>query len=201
MSFDSMLIACTGCDFQARDFFQPVTLVYRLPDGTEAPAYRERGWCHACAHYRDIERIDIPKLENVLAEEQVRFDVLVSELRAMLNLWWRWFVFRSRKRAIVGDVSASQAKILALARLIAALHSRSSGPRCLECGSEKTESLDFENGVTQRFRHTCGGRLRIVPSEEDEDPIRVNFGRGSVWFLNTEGEIVASVREGDLRVG
>lgn len=109
---------------------------------------------------------EMKELEAALGRDQVELDKLSKK---------RFFNFgrRSAKYCMVeGEVRHTAQCIASLQCLYAIASRRHSKPRCLVCGSSNTTDLDFENGVTQSFRHKCGGKLTIGLAG-----IRVNFGR------------------------
>ncbi|MCG7871834.1 MAG: hypothetical protein JAZ11_06990 [Candidatus Thiodiazotropha lotti] len=191
MSIDSRLIVCTGCDFETRELFQPKILKYRLADGSETPAHRTKGWCHDCNNYRDIEHIDIPRLEETLAEQLAEHDEAIETLHALTRNWWQGLLRRNRKNDPRTIISDTEKHIVALRSLIPALKSRQSDARCVHCGGSKIEPLDFDpdDGMAHNFHHHCGGKLRLVPRDIDPDPIRFNFCVAT-FILSTEGEII-----------
>ena len=68
MSLPLANIYCTGCDFETRDLYRPIRIVYRWASGKQLETGRQKGWCYHCDDYRDIENMDPERLASDRAE-------------------------------------------------------------------------------------------------------------------------------------
>lgn len=156
MSIASGYVACTGCDFKGVLQYRPIRVIYHFNDGTAVKSDREIGWCKQCAAIRDIEsKIDPAPLLARLEELQAKAASLSYRIvRAIGNL-------TGGNDDIGKEIAAIQGQ-LRLAR------SQGNRARCLECGSEGTLPISFnDEGVWSGFVHDCGGRLFLEPSDPD----------------------------------
>ena len=196
MSIRSKRIVCTGCDYETREFYAPMHLYYCLPDGSTAPASRRRGWCLDCDSYRNIECVSIRDMESTLMQLQDDLVELNATVDQLSRYWWRRLFQRPKLETAVSEQQEAEVAIYGLEAILPKLRARQSGPRCLCCGSERTEPVTFDSisGLTNDFRHCCGGQLREVGREEDAENIR--FARGvSTRWLDTEGRIVGTGKQ------
>ena len=192
MSLDSKRIVCTGCDYKTRERYVPMELYYCLPDGMIVPGKRRRGWCHECDGYGDIESLAVNEMERVLMRRLEDLTALNATVERLNCHWWRHF-HRAELEAAILERQEIQSEIRGLQAILPLLKARQSGPRCLRCGSGRTQPVTFDpiSGLSYDFRHDCGGQLREVPREEDPDPIRFMF-RMSTYWLDTEGRIIGT---------
>ena len=73
MSVPAARICCAGCDFETREAYQPIMVVYRLDNGKEVKTSRSQGWCFDCAAYSHIENMDTEPLRwNLVRKERSR---------------------------------------------------------------------------------------------------------------------------------
>ncbi len=156
MSMSSGHVSCTGCDFKGVLQFRPISLVYHFNDGTSVKSHREIGWCKQCNCISDIEsKTDLAPLAARLAELQ-------SKDASLSHLIGRAF---GKLRGGTDEVKKELADIQGQLRLA---RSQGNRARCLECGSEHTLPISFnDQGVWVGFVHECGGRLFLEPSDPD----------------------------------
>jgi len=107
-----------------------------------------------------------------------------------------------RKKVFFGLYQFGQAKLAKLeeeklwleqesariAQLRAILNDRTSGPRCLSCGSVNAVPVDIDDddNLSHGFKHSCGG---IPKYEWVEDDIHFNMAPAMRTF-STEGELL-----------
>lgn len=69
---------------------------------------------------------------------------------------------------LTGGTDEVKKEIAAIQIQLRLAQSKGSRARCLECGSEHTLPLDFDDrGICVGFVHDCGGRLFLEPSDPD----------------------------------
>lgn len=174
MSLSATTIRCHGCDFKEHIAHSPLTLLYVFPDGISVKSYRVSGWCSQCKGIRDIETALVPSLLKAeIASLQPKRKTLGSMLVSAIG------------RAF-GDGEDDNSKELSrLALLLRIAESRSSPPRCLECGSSNAVELSFDQERTStNFVHVCGGRLYQVPPNPNAPRF---FFHPEIIELDTEG--------------
>lgn len=175
MSMSDTTIRCHGCSFSGTITHRPITLRYRLPDGSVVDGYRKSGWCHRCREIRDIEsRFDPAELQ---AE--------ILQLKPNSGLFGK--LFGAPNQDDIGDRRAKLVRLLRLATL------RRSPPRCLTCGY--TDVVDFQFDSKRNivgFVHDCGRGLYEVPA----DPSAISFRfKPEVIELDVEGRPLSRLKE------
>lgn len=156
MSVASGYVACTGCDFKGVLQYRPIRVIYHFNDGTVVKSDREIGWCRQCEAIRDIEsKIDpVPLLARLKELQATAASASYRISRAFGKL-----------TGGTDDVTKEIAVIQGQLQLARSQGQRS---RCLECGSEHTLPLAFDQrGVWRGFVHDCGGSLFLEPSDPD----------------------------------
>ena len=156
MSVASGYVACTGCDFKGVLQYRPIRVIYHFNDGTKVKSDREIGWCRQCKAISDIESRTDP------APLQARLVELQAKAASLSHLIGRAF---GKLTGGNDDVTKEIAVIQGQLRLA---RSQGNRARCLECGSEQTLPLAFDQrGVWRGFVHDCGGSLFLEPSDPD----------------------------------
>ena len=186
MSMPSTKICCTGCDFETRELYSPIRIVYRWPSGKQLETGRQKGWCYHCDNYRDIENMDPERLASDRAEmerqrsgKRARFaDLSKGFLAGIRN--------RSARRTLRHAIERLDEEIKETEELLDIATKRNSRSRCLTCWSEKTAPAAFDRNddLTHDFKHACGGMLQIV---RDPSNVRFHFAL-TTYVLNTDGE-------------
>lgn len=196
MSIDSELIRCSGCDYETREVYRPIYLVYRDKEGREIPARRSRGWCYHCDTYQDKESIDPQPIKQNIQKLMPQRASLTIALQSLPGGWLAWFKKHHKKKNLKYQRSLIDEELSELYALEKLLEQRESAGRCLTCHSEDTAEIRFDHtdGMARNFRHICGGYLYIVPEEDDPSPIRYNFRR-STMVLDPEGKLLEVRRD------
>jgi hypothetical protein len=188
MSIDSKKICCTGCEFETREFYRPILIVYRLKNGKEIDTGRAKGWCFNCGDYVDIENLNLDQLREariVKAREIENYQIRAGELT-------KRFLASLRNRAEKTDLQCSitrlDEEIQKLGDLIEVAAMRKSGARCLACWLDDTAPVTFDSqdNISHDFRHECGGRLIFLG---EDSGMRLNFAI-TTYVLNEEGELL-----------
>jgi hypothetical protein len=174
MSFQTISVSCTGCQFVGGIQVRPIKVVYLTDEGREVEGGRTRGWCHSCNAIVNIEsRPDLKELaETVTALSRV----IKERKRAISRLW--------KRRQIVSE----EEQLQHLEAEIGLWKNRSTGPRCLTCQSEGVEELQFaENGLSRNFTHECGKQLRV--HKIDPEAPRFSYAPKTI-YLDSQGRLV-----------
>ena len=191
MSINAAIICCTGCDYKAVNAIVPMEIVYRMQDGREVAGGREKGWCYKCNGYTDIEGVAPEYLRDLLLKnlkEKRELEAQVTD--ASRRLIWSLF-HRAQRQRMRDMLERVTNKMENLSYLLEVTLTRKARPRCLKCGSDNAVRLSFgEDNLTHDFRHSCGGRLRIIKDGAGR-PCSVSLTR---YVLNTEGEVLEKRR-------
>jgi hypothetical protein len=166
-------VTCSGCDFEGYLQYRPVTLIYRLDDGTEVESFRTKGWCQQCENISDIEgKVDQEPLRAKLAELQLK-------ARSMSSLIGNAF------GKLVGRTDNVKNDIANIQRQLQLAHTQDERARCLKCGSENTIPIAFNHqGVWTGFVHDCGGQFKLEPT--DPEAPRFSY-RPETIYLDQDG--------------
>jgi hypothetical protein len=158
MSLPDSIIRCTGCDFLQIVATQPMTVQYRLDDGTLIPGRRQLGWCDDCEGIRTIEALeDRSQLTANIARQERRLSSAGSRTVGAIGRLFR------KPAACNEDAQVSSLKLR-----LRLLDSRTSPERCLACGGTRTKPLRFSSTrSSDGFQHSCGGVLRLLEQDED----------------------------------
>lgn len=189
MSLEPSRIVCTGCNYEAVDYYRPIEIRYIFTDGESIATHRDKGWCYGCATYSDIEWIDE---KNLLAELSAKMSKLSAGRDRLGQIGNEIFAFlkkRQEKKQLNHQIEELERSVLELGRLLQMSKKRRFKVRCLECGSDNTAKVTFppEGGLAHDFQHECGGNLRLI---HDESGMRFSF-RLITYVLNEEGELLA----------
>jgi len=192
MSLPSAKITCTGCDFETREFFQPLSIVYRLESGKEIGGLRGKGWCFNCCSYRNIENIEPGQLTVDLARARERGRQERSMLAQLNRALIARLKNRTERKVRKKEIERWEREIRVLSALLELTLKRKSQPRCLNCWADQTDSLTFgpDGGTTHDFRHSCGGKLQIV---HDAFGMRFSF-IPTTYVLNEEGLLIEEIQ-------
>lgn len=149
-------ISCTGCDYKGVKQYRPLSLIYCFPDGTKVNAGRIIGWCGQCKKIKDIE--------PTFSAHEIRANIAVLERKARSPAL---FIGRALGEMLGGRGGKDDKEELASLRdHLRIAEARRSMPRCLTCGSDKTQYVSFNvGGLSENFIHDCGGRLRVEPQD------------------------------------
>jgi hypothetical protein len=167
MSMSAARINCTQCDYETREFHRPILLSYRLADGTEVECGRAKGWCFDCDAYRDIESADHTRLARERDERDRRIAALRAGIRNLSRGFLGWFRNRAARSALRDQIKWAEHDHRDLTGLLRVAQLRKSRPRCLECWSERTAPVSFDDSGRSDFVHACGGRLLLVEDESE----------------------------------
>ena len=188
MSVPAARICCAGCDFETREAYQPIMVVYRLDNGKEVKTSRSQGWCFDCAAYSHIENMDTEPLRwNLVRKERSR-----RERRYRAGELSKGFLAalrdRLERKRLRNSIARLDQELQELRDLIDIASQRKTPPRCLNCWSSNTASLTFDadDKLTNNFRHDCGGQLKII---DDPGGPRFNFAV-TTCLLSQEGELL-----------
>lgn len=156
MSMASNSVSCTNCDFKGVKQYRPVSLVYRLADGTEVKTGRIFGWCAQCRKIKDIE----PSFDA--SQIRSRLEELRKRGRSPSQ-----FIGHALDKMLGGRGDKDKMEEMAnLEGQLRIAELRKSMPRCLTCGSESTQYVSFnEKSLSNNFVHECGGRLKLEPAD------------------------------------
>lgn len=184
MSVPAGQVRCHGCQFATLMSFRPVSLRYHLPSGETVDRHRVISWCIQCEGFRDVE----PDLDaNSL---QYGIDELLVRKRSLGG-----FVKNALRQATGGKPDGEGEKLIALTRLLQMAKLRRSRPRCLNCGSEDVQDIEFDaEGTSTNYIHHCGGRLFRVPT--DPDAPRFAYAHETIE-LDVEGRRLKPLRRTD----
>ena len=168
MSMPYEVIYCDQCQASWATFCVWGHFAYRLPNGDEVHVNRRLGWCTDCGSIRAIEELPSPEQ---LADE-MSSAVRRHEDAQPKTLAERLFGV-SRRTNLEHRTAAKQMRDAN--NLLKVLDLRTSGPRCLECGSTENFALPWPP-ITSTFsgrkfdvplganHPECGGNLRVKDS-------------------------------------
>lgn len=188
MSINSARIACTGCDYETSEVYRPILIRYQRASGEPIETGRSKGWCFECSGYSDIEKMDRGELhDSLVSKERERLEVHARLAELERSLFSRFRHRRERERSQY-ELGRLERGITELEILLEIAKSRRAKARCLSCWSDKTFPISFssDDKVAHKFKHTCGGNLRII---HDRSGNRYHF-RKKTYVLNEEGELL-----------
>ena len=188
MSINSARIVCTGCDYKTSEVYRPILIRYHRASGEPIETGRSKGWCFECAGYSDIEKMDQGELhDSLVSKERERLEVHARLAELERGLFSRFRHRRERERSQY-ELRRLEGGITELEILLEIARSRRAKARCLSCWSDKTFPISFslDDDVANKFKHTCGGNLRII---RDRSGNRYHF-RKKTYVLNEEGELL-----------
>ncbi|MFP4071446.1 MAG: hypothetical protein ACLFTB_05315 [Desulfovibrionales bacterium] len=173
MAMPCSVISCTGCNFKEINYQNSIELEYRLDNGEIVQLERRGGWCRECRTVRDIEPdFDVESLRERISSEQRKVNLPSHPLSLFI-------------RRVFGCPKKERRYLRHLKGQLRIAEQRASGPRCLLCGSQRTQPLTFDDqGRSENFLHDCGGYLQLKST--DFYASCFNFSPQTI-FLDKEG--------------
>lgn len=182
-------LTCTHCTFEQGLVDTQVKLRYEIGRTHYFDHLSTSAWCLACERIQDVE--DIPTSDafsaEIIKEKEIvggsRFERLKDRIGLTISRKRHW-----------ANVRLHSLNLQLEWRL-----RRQSPPRCLSCGSTDIRFIDWSaiavagdlgpaRHVSQKFEHSCGGKLvRSYRTEQGEIYLKLRARR---YVLDPEGNVL-----------
>jgi hypothetical protein len=174
MSIHGAFFKCSKCDYQSPVSRQNITIVYELFEGIDVESNPNTGWCDNCNSVQLIEgEIETEGVKQRLAQ-------LNAQSMKFSHQIMRFF------RSVVGLGDPIELPLRAARETLRFAEYKGQRACCLQCGSDKTQALEFdEDGVCISMPHRCGGQLRVVEDADNQTRLML---RPKMIYLDREGK-------------
>lgn len=204
MSMLFTAFSCDACGFKAGSTAVWGRYNYRTPDG-DVPLQRKLGWCCACADVIAMEVLPGPQRTQALEQEVAQRTAYVRDYVAnaekgrgtLARLLNRPVTVPEEVREVDHLRTIAESELKAELARIRLLSGRTSGPRCLVCGSVDVEAIPEAFNLQGSYRDPgppvrigwkhpgCGGEIMAAHSG-----IRIGMRMRERWY-DAEGRLLS----------